>query len=241
MDLDEAERRTLMAAGGAALTHNAPLSAERAIAAQVFLADMAPRSVVDLGCGRGAFAHALAQHLPATHVLGVDSAADLIEIARDREPVLPSEQLDFQVADAADVPGPFGAVVCIGASHAFGDPSRMFERLLAIAPGGYAVVGDGIWEETPNDWCLETFGEQPAGLQGLATLAQEAGWTVEHADLSTREEWDDFEHGWCDGVRNVGSPAATTFADERSAEYQNYRGVLGFGWLHLVDRSVSRP
>jgi hypothetical protein len=61
-----------------------------------------------------------------------------------------------------------------------------------------------------------------------------AGWTVERAEKSTLDEWDDFERGWVEGAWRVGSPEARAFAAEREDEYQrHYRGVLGFAWLFL--------
>ena len=66
----------------------------------------------------------------------------------------------------------------------------------------------------------------------MAGAAGERGWQVVSLELSSQDEWDAFERGWCDGVRSLGEPAADTFADQRWAEYTGrYRGLLGFGWL----------
>jgi hypothetical protein len=77
------------------------------------------------------------------------------------------------------------------------------------------------------------FGDVPNGIDDLVVLARRHGWQVENAEVSTLEEWDHFEGEWCRGVRSVGTAQALRFADERTDEYQRYRGVLGFGWLHL--------
>jgi hypothetical protein len=73
----------------------------------------------------------------------------------------------------------------------------------------------------------------PNGVEDLVVLARRYDWHVENAEVSTLEEWDRFEGEWCRGVRSVGTAQALRFADERADEYQRYRGVLGFGWLHL--------
>jgi hypothetical protein len=143
-------------------------------------------------------------------------------------------QVSFEVADAAAWNGSVDAVICVGASHAFGGPAGMLERLGSLLPSGVALVGDGVWQSDPTPWCLETFGEHPAGLSGLTSIAEDAGWSVVNASLASLEEWDAFEHGWIDGVRAVGSPEANEFADFRAEEYRKYRGVLGFGWLVLT-------
>ena len=78
------------------------------------------------------------------------------------------------------------------------------------------------------------------GSDGLVSEAENAGWTVVETGLSTLEEWDAFESGWTKGVQTVGTDAATQFAMEREAEYQRYRGTLGFSWL-LLDHGLGKP
>lgn len=238
MEISEETIGELMAVGAASLVFNAPLSDARASA----LAKSLPDGVVtDLGCGRGGFVRRIALERPVARVRGIDSDGTQIDSARSLAAEAGLEnQVEFIVGDAAEWTSMSDAVVCIGASHAFGDTAGMLGRLAGLVPGdegppGIAVIGDGIWQNQPDDWCLETFGELPT-IEDLVALAAAAGWSVDDVSTSTLEEWDAFEHGWIDGVRSVGTPEAAAFADERQAEYGQYRNVLGFAWAVL-----SRP
>ncbi len=236
-DRSDDDRARLMAAGAAAVAHNAPLGPDRARGLVDHLARRHVRTVVDLGCGRGALACLVATRLPAVTVTGVDIAPDhLTEARRSAADRGLASRVRFVEADAASwTPADRrpDAVVCVGAGHALGGPGPLLAHLATMAPGGTAVVGDGVWTAAPDDWCRATFGDLPAGPDGLAALAVDAGWTVAAADVSTLDEWDAFERGWVGGVRSIGTPTALDFAREREREYQRYRGVLGFAWLVL--------
>ena len=223
-----------MAAGAGAIRFNSPLSDDRAESLVASLAERDVRSVVDLGCGRGALALLTGERLPNATIEGVDSDSVAITHAQELADTAGlGDRVRFTAADAATWSGTVDAALCIGASHIFGDAAAMFARLAERVPNGVAIVGDGVWQGSPDPWCLETFGDMPDGVDGLAAMAATAGWTVDSSDLSTLDEWDAFELGWVDGVRAVGSPTADGFATKRAAEYQNYRSVLGFAWLRL--------
>ena len=140
----------------------------------------------------------------------------------------------FEVADVRSARHEADAVICVGASHAFGAPADLFTTLAAVSPPGTALVGDGVWQATPDPWCVETFGRLPSGPDDLAARAAEAGWSIDDVDTSTLAEWAQFEQGGIEGARSTGLPEANRFADERWRQYQRYRGVLGFCWLVLT-------
>lgn len=235
MDLPDDVLDSLFVAGADALAFNAPLSPERAERFASTLTELPLGSVVDFGCGRGELARVVATHLVGSSVVGVDNDQVTIDRAVElTEAAGLSDRVRFEVADAAAWTGPVDAAICVGASHAFGSPTAMLDRIGTLMPSGVAVIGDGVWQTDPTPWCLETFGEQPSGLAGLTSIAEETGWSVVDASLSTFEEWDAFEHGWIAGVRAVGTPEAARFADLRADDYTKYRGVLGFGWLLLT-------
>lgn len=240
MDLSEDTLDALFAAGGAAVAFNAPLGGARADGFCHRLPELSARSLVDLGCGRGELARRFAGRLADLSVLGIDNNRQLV---REANRLAAEAGLDsrvrFEEGDAATWTPPPGetpsidGVVCIGASHVFGGSSEMFQRLADLIPNGVAIVGDGVWDSAPDTWCQETFGDMPAGLDALVAVAEGAGWTVVDRARSTLAEWDEFELGWIGGVRAVGTNEAEVFADARQAEYERYRGVLGFGWLVL--------
>jgi Methyltransferase domain len=229
------------AAGAANLRYNAPLGWARAarLVGRVCAGD--PATLVDLGCGRGALLLDLLAALPAATGTGVDRDEQALAAASaEAERRGLAARARFVAGEAAAWPGRADTVVCIGSTHALGGMPGV---LAAADRAGaeLAVVADGAWVAPPSPWCLAHLGDLPAGLDAVASLVEGCGWRVEETDLSTLDEWDDFEGGWCAGVRSVRTPGALAFAAEREAQYrEHYRGVLGFGWVVAVRAPGTR-
>ncbi len=221
-----------MAAGGAALLTNVPMSPNRFEDLATHAADSTTTVVVDFGCGRGAFAHRVAELAPSISVRGIDVSEKAIGHASTVAAEADLHHLRFDVADASGWTGRVDTAVCLGSSHAFGPTAEMFDRLYELG-AHRAVVGDGFWHGQPDDWCLENLGEMARSVAEVSDLATARGWVVDELDVSTLDEWDAFERHWAEGVRTVGTPGAIAFAEQRTEEYQRYRGVLGFAWLQL--------
>jgi SAM-dependent methyltransferase len=238
VELDDDTRASLIDAGAGSLDVNAPMSARRGDDIGDFVARLGA-TMLDIGCGSGWLACRTAVRHPSLAIVGVD--IDQAAIERGRSLALDegvADRVRFAVGDAASLMTTTETAVCVGASHAFGDTEAMLRALRDLASLA-AVVGDGIWLAEPDEAIEAMFGQLPLGVDGLVAVAERCGWTVADADVSTLEEWDRFESGWCGGVRDVGTAEAVAFADARWAEYQNYRGVLGFGWLYLVQTVVT--
>jgi trans-aconitate 2-methyltransferase len=60
--------------------------------------------LLDIGCGDGKVTAELASHVPAGCVVGIDSAASMVRLARARQPVDKTPNLSFCLADALDLP-----------------------------------------------------------------------------------------------------------------------------------------
>ncbi|RMI45602.1 methyltransferase domain-containing protein, partial [Streptomyces triticirhizae] len=150
-------------------------------------------------------------------------------------------------ADAAH--GVFDAVLCVGATHAFGG----LERTLAaarrrLAPGGRLVVGEGFWEREPTPAALAGLGaerEDFTDLAGVVALCQAAGLTPVYGHVSTLAEWDDYEWCWTGSLAGWAldhpehpraAEAAAEAAEHRAGWLGGYRGVLGFATLVLRGR-----
>jgi SAM-dependent methyltransferase len=215
------------------LTYNAPLSATRAGALVDEVLETEPATVVDFGCGRGAL---LLDVLVAgagagMRGIGVDTdegalaAAQRVAAERgvaDRVMFVASDAQEWLASAAVDV----DVAISVGATHAFGD----LAALLRALPGPRLLVGDAFFARSPDDWCVETFGELPQGTDAVREVARAAGWRVTDLGVSTLEEWDEFEARWRAGVD-------ADFARQRKEEYEaHYRGVLGFVWL-VLDRA----
>lgn len=104
----------------------------------VAVKDVAPRRVLDLGCGEGWLARALSADGIA--VTGVDAVPELIEAAR-RQGGGPFHVVAYEQL-AAGVPGaPFDAVVCNFALLGEHSVEQVFAALPGLlAPGGHCIV-----------------------------------------------------------------------------------------------------
>lgn len=114
--------------------------------------------ILDVGCGSGDLAIALAQR--GQRVLGVDFVPAAIEQARGKAAELPAEaadRLDFRVGDAlrpSELGQRFGAVTDSGFLHLFEpDQGDRFasELAAALVPGGrYYLLAFGVAFDIPN-------------------------------------------------------------------------------------------
>ena len=99
--------------------------------------------VLDVGCGRGVTANALALARPRLHILGVDLDPHLIAVAR--RSIRGRENVAFALGNALALPerGDFDAVICIDLIHHLpGETHRGFlEGVRALLrPGGALVL-----------------------------------------------------------------------------------------------------
>jgi SAM-dependent methyltransferase len=225
--------RSLFEAGAAALRFNAPLSGTRAIHLADAVLTTRPAVVVDFGCGRAELLLEIVDR-GGEDVRGVGVDLDEKALTAARQNAVArnvSDRVSFVASEATAFGDRADIAISVGASHAFGGLRPMLQHFDAPR----AVVGDAFWAASPDEWCVDTFGELPSSLSGIATVAEGTGWRVVEQDASTLDEWDAFEAGWCRGVAAVGTPAAASLATSRAEEYHDhYRGVLGFAWLVLA-------
>ncbi len=111
------------------------------------------RSVLDVGCGCGAFTLAAARM--ADSAVGIDISVPLTEVASERARTAQIDNVEFVVADAqtyAFAPGTFDLVVSQFGVMFFDDPVRAFSNLRrSLAPGGRLAFVS--WQGLPaNEW-----------------------------------------------------------------------------------------
>jgi len=118
-----------------------------------FLLDRVPRpcrEALEIGCGTGAFAHALAAR--AEHVLALDLSPEMIRVARAREPRCAN--IEYELADISTWPFPserFDCVASIATLHHVDARALLVRMRDALRPGGVLLVLDLVSDESLFD------------------------------------------------------------------------------------------
>lgn len=123
-------------------------------------------TVVDLGCGTGELSRRLADRLPGSRVLGLDSSATMLEKARAQR----SPNLEFAIGSIEDAAGQWDLVFSHAAIHWVEDHHSLIPRLFSLVrPGGQLAVQTPSNHNHPAHLAIiETAREEPfsTALQG---------------------------------------------------------------------------
>ena len=234
---------------------NIPLSTSKA-AQLISLLDLPPNGkVLDVGCGEGTF---LIQLLESSnlHGLGLDLDQDLISIASENAAKrLPAQNHTFRTADiqkenfAKDA---FDLAICLGSTHAFGlgdtaYPSTLKHLKQWVKPNGLLLIGEGYWQQPPNEAYLQFLGE-PIGIYrdhaANISFAEAYKLTPIYATTSNLDEWDHFEwaHIMPHEISARKNPQDKELASRveqkrawRNAYLQWGRATMGFGFYLFMN------
>lgn len=128
-------------------------------------------SVVDLGCGTGELTRRLADRLPESSVLGIDSSPQMLERAQGE--VRPG--LSFAAGDIGTVTGRWDLVFSHAAIQWVDDHDKLIPRLMSLlSPDGQLVVQLPSNHRHPSITMIaETAGEVPfrSALSGWVRVA----------------------------------------------------------------------
>ncbi|MCU0588991.1 MAG: class I SAM-dependent methyltransferase [Syntrophobacteraceae bacterium] len=131
-----------------------------------FLAEHSPGTALDLGCGTGTNAMALARH--GWKVTGVDFAPRAIRMAR-RKAAAAGLEIEFHTADVSSLSvlkGPYDYVLDIGCLFVLGrEERRRYAEGLArlAAPGGWYM----LYAWLPRPWQGGVWGMAPEEVEAL--------------------------------------------------------------------------
>lgn len=226
---------------------NAPMSQDRAKYLIKSLGLEPGQSVIDFGCGEGAFLQLLASEVSIAGV-GIDKDATLIEKARskwnsmERESTLNfiSADVNMYITDMA----PVDAIICIGSEYIFGGYANLINMSRSLLkPKGKLLIGTIYWKQPPSPEYLSLLnGENPYhDLLTSVDIAYKSDYLPLDIGRANDEEWDKFES----------FTARKKYADTeiRDTIWQWQRGYLkwgidtmGFCFLVLekLDRSSDR-
>lgn len=110
--------------------------------------------ILDAGCGTGVGTEYLVHLNPHAQVVGIDLSEQALAVAEERCRRSGAERVTFhhlKLEDAAQLPGEFDFINCVGVLHHLPDPVRGIQALAAkLAPGGlmhiFVYAELGRWE-----------------------------------------------------------------------------------------------
>jgi SAM-dependent methyltransferase len=106
--------------------------------------DLAGKTVLEVGSGRGGGASYLARYHRPSRLTGVDFSPEAVAYCRRRHAGV--SNLAFIVGDAERLPLPdlsFDVVVNVESSHCYGDVARFFREVVRVLrPGGHFLYAD---------------------------------------------------------------------------------------------------
>jgi ubiquinone/menaquinone biosynthesis C-methylase UbiE len=102
--------------------------------------------VLDLGCGTGTLLESLLTVAPEAKMSGLDSVAEMLNVARQKLPV----SIDLKLGNATNIPFPshsFDVLVSTSAFHYFRQPEQAVQEMKRVLkPGGHLII---------TDWCYD--------------------------------------------------------------------------------------
>ncbi len=104
-------------------------------------------TLIDVGCGTGRLALAIATKYPSLTIIGLDNSREMLKAAqKNRDTLKPGAQIQFQEASAEHLPLPANSVDFVISSlslHHWSEPQKaLLEIHRALRPGGQLLILD---------------------------------------------------------------------------------------------------
>lgn len=166
--------------------------------------DLQPQAkVIDIGAGKCELLIRLVEQYQVK-ATGIELYEGAIEEAkRNAEDRIPQDTIDFIVDDANAAvaklsPGDFDLALCIGSTHALGGLKPTLQTLSRLVKkGGYLLIGEGYWKQSPDPAYLEALGgaeeSELNSHAGNVMLAEELGLAPLWSYVTSDDEWDAYE------------------------------------------------
>lgn len=159
------------------------------------------RTVLDIGCGTGEMAYAIAK-CGARHVIGVDYSKDAIMAAEKK---YHHQRLSFVCDDIANIQGTFDAVITMGTLEHMDSPLGLLKKCKRmLARGGSIIITSPNWSN-PRGYvllALKFLFEAPITLADIHYFTPRDFETFA-SKLKMNMSWKTVDHEWSQGGRLI--------------------------------------
>ena len=159
--------------------------------------DWDDKIVLDVGCGTGNFANAVAKK-GAKHVLGIDFAEEAIRIAKKR---YKQKKLDFKIQDVKQLDKKFDVIVSIGTIEHMDNPIMILKKFKkCLNSNGKIIITTPNWTN-PRGYILMTLWflfNAPITLADLHYLTPNDHLNMAKK-LNMKIKWRTIEQSWGNG------------------------------------------
>jgi 2-polyprenyl-3-methyl-5-hydroxy-6-metoxy-1,4-benzoquinol methylase len=192
------------AAAHTALPHANPLSVRQVSDLIGFIAHAKPATALDVGCGPGALAIALATKCSAK-VLGIDISEPFLERAKLASASLAmSGEPHFISASPLSLSNEtFDAILCVGSSQAIGTPIEALAWCRdRLSPEGLLLFAELTWRRRPEPRFIEFLGVAESlywSEEHEARVFADAGLRILQVERASPQAWKAYEDAVFEG------------------------------------------
>jgi SAM-dependent methyltransferase len=212
--------------------------------------------VLDVGCGTGSLAAAVAAAAPSSRIVGIDRSESYVAVARAHQQ---SPRVRFEVGDAQQLPfdaASFDRTVSLLILNFLPDPQRALNEMIRVTrPGG--TVAAAVWDYGEGMEMLRMFWDEAIALAPDADAKDErhmplsrsgelcALWREHHLQnvsgtpLTIETQFSSFDNYWSPFLQQQGPAGAYVASlgahDRERLEMKLRRRLLGDG----ADRPIA--
>jgi ubiquinone/menaquinone biosynthesis C-methylase UbiE len=221
-----------------------------------FAGSFSGEQILDVGCGTGSLASALARRFPAAKVRAVDFAPAYIDYARR---TLPEPRITFEVGDACALRFPthsFDRVLALLLLHFVPSPDWAIAEMLRVAKPG-STVAAAVWDVRGGFVANRMFYDTAAALDARASERRARNYTrpmtrpdelvnawraagfadVVGTSLASRMDFTSFDDYW-NPYEGTDGPGAEYLASLNAAERARLKEAVR---LAYVDGEADGP